>query len=141
MVRVVREGGPGQFSPYPHPESRFERLMYSESGAAAIRQGEQVIVPVGVVPEHNDSHSAFGEGFQPRFHRVVAPLAIARQENGKSELAGVRRQVLFQIGLAVLIAYGPGIKMADDVFPRTERHSAMRQIMALLDSAVQLPDW
>ena len=49
-------------------------------------------------------------------------------------------EVLLQVRLAILFAGGPGVDVADGVGPGPEVDAAMRQVVVLLDRAVELAE-
>ena len=49
-------------------------------------------------------------------------------------------RVLLEVRLALLVADGPGVQVADRVGPGSQRHTAVRQVMVFLDRAVELAD-
>src|SRR5262249_54347767 len=50
-------------------------------------------------------------------------------------------RVLLKVGLPLLlVADGPGVRVADRVGPRAERHAPVRQVMVFLDRGVELAD-
>ena len=97
-------------------------------------------MPVGVVAEDDAGHVVEGEGPHGDFDGVTLPLGVAGQEDRVHQPGLVVDRVLLQVGIALLLADGPGVEVADRVGPRPERHAAVRQVMVFLDRAVELAD-
>ena len=97
-------------------------------------------MPVGVVAEDDPGHVVEGQGPHADLDGVILPLGVAGQEDRVHQPGLVVDRVLLEVGLALLLADGPGVEVADRVGPRPERHPAVRQVMVFLDRGVELAD-
>ena len=137
---VVRELGGAELAPVRHAEHLFERQAQGQAGLLAARQARTDSSAGWCGSGRRPRPCRRAKGAAPDLDRVIAPLGVAGQEDRVHQPGLVVDRVLLQVGLAVLLADGPGVEVADGVGPRPQRHAAVRQVVVFLDRGVELAD-
>ncbi len=139
-LRVVRERRDRHLSPCRHAELLVERQPGGQPQPRAALERQPVVMAGRAVTHHQPRLLLQRKGLHRHFDTVVAPLRIAGHEERDDAVRFEVDGVLFQVRAVGLVARGPRVEVHDRVAPRTGRHSAMLEVVVLLDGAVQQAD-